>query len=244
MNRHGIEKIAIFLGGMRCGSTATLDYMRQHPEACIHGTKDPHFFSGNDNWAKGWDWYLSGWTHYDPTRHRIAFESSTHYVKAPIYPKTAERMASSDFDMRLVYGVRGPIERVESHFVHNAGKGYLDPSDPEDRQKLLEFAVNVSNYEFQLARFEAHFPIEAIHIQVLSDLLAQPVDTMRATFAFLGIDDAVEVERIPRRPRRFKNDISHVALTEEERQFACSALREPTARFEKRFGIHLWDGDE
>lgn len=40
-----IRQIGIFLGGMRCGSTATLDYMRQHPNVCIHKQKAPHFFS-------------------------------------------------------------------------------------------------------------------------------------------------------------------------------------------------------
>jgi hypothetical protein len=238
-----IDRIGIFIGGMRCGSTATLDYMRQHPQACIHLVKDPHFFSGDANWSKGWAPYLAGWDHYEPGRHRIAFESSTHYTKFPLYPKTAQRMASSAFDMRLVYGVRGPLERVESHFVHNAGKSYLDPGDSDGRRKLLKQAVNVSNYDLQMQQYEPHFGRHQIHVIVLDDLRRDPQSTMRRIFAFFGIDDTFDVTVIPPRPRKFKNPVTQVALTGQERAWAAEQLLGPIRRFEERYGVRVWDGE-
>ncbi len=149
-----INKLGIFLGGMRCGSTAINDYMRQHPDICLYEKKDPHFFSGDKVWNEGWDKYIEGWKHYDQKKHKMAFESSTHYTKHPLYPKTAERMATAPYQMKLIYGVRPPIERIESHFVHNAGKDYYDPTNEEEREILLKQAINVSNYELQISQFE------------------------------------------------------------------------------------------
>ena len=237
-----IQRIGIFLGGMRCGSTAINDYLKQHPEVCVYKKKDPHFFSGDKVWEEGWGAYLSGWEDFNPAQHKIAFESSTHYTKAPLYKDTAERMASSPFDIRLIYGVRPPIERIESHFVHNAGKGYFNPGDQGERTNLLQQAVNVSNYAMQLARFERYFAPSQLKVIETEHLIKSPVETLSEVCEFLGVDAQYPFEVIPRRERKFKQDISHIQLTDEEIQAASRELYEPTKQFEEQYGIKLWDG--
>jgi len=237
-----IRCIGIFLGGMRCGSTAMHDYLQQHPEVCVYKKKDPHFFSGDKEWEQGWESYLSGWNSYDPEQHKVAFESSTHYAKAPMYPNTAERMASSPFDMRLVYGVRPPIERIESHFVHNAGKAYYNPDNQEERNRLLKQAINVSNYLMQIERFERFFSPHQLLVVETGDLIKQPGKTLSRVCEFLGVDANHSFDAIPRRPRKFKQDTSAIKLTDEEIHAASQALYEPTKAFEEKYGLQLWDG--
>lgn len=237
-----IHRIGIFLGGMRCGSTAMNDYLKQHPEVCVYKKKDPHFFSGDKEWANGWGSYLSGWESYEPERHKVAFESSTHYTKAPMYKDTAERMATSPFDMRLIYGVRPPLERIESHFVHNAGKAYYDPGNQEERSRLLQQAINVSNYSMQIERFERFFSSYQLLVMETGDLIKKPAETLRRVCEFLGADANLPFEPIPRRERKFKQDISNIKLTEEEVLLASRALYEPTKSFEEKYGLQLWDG--
>ena len=144
--------------------------------------------------------------------------------------------------MRLVYGVRGPLERVESHLVHNVGKGYLHPDDSNERKKLLKQAINVSNYDLQMQRYEAHFGRDQLHILVLDELKRDPKSTMRGIFGFFGINETFEVTSIPARPRKFKNVVNHVALTEDERGWAAEQLLGPIRRFEERYGVRVWDG--
>lgn len=237
-----ITRIGIFLGGMRCGSTAMHDYFQQHPEVCVYKKKDPHFFSGDKEWGAGWEAYLAGWSSYNPEQHKIAFESSTHYAKAPMYPNTANRMATSPFDMRLIYGVRPPIERIESHFIHNAGKGYYDPENQEERGKLLRQAINVSNYLMQVERFERYFSPHQLMVMVTGDLIKQPSETLNRICGFMGVDTSHVFEPIPRRERKFKQDTSRLKLREEEIQTASKALYEPTKAFEDKYGLKLWDG--
>lgn len=237
-----ITRIGIFLGGMRCGSTAMHDYFQQHPEVCVYKKKDPHFFSGDKEWENGWESYLAGWNSYNPEQHKIAFESSTHYAKAPMYPNTANRMATSPFDMRLIYGVRPPIERIESHFIHNAGKGYYDPENQEERDKLLRQAINVSNYLMQVERFERYFSPHQLMVMVTGDLIKQPAETLSRICEFMELDTSHVFEPIPRRERKFKQDTSRLKLREEEIQTASKALYEPTKAFEDKYGLKLWDG--
>jgi len=235
-----IKRIGIFLGSMRCGSTALHDYLRQHPEVCLYKKKDPHFFSGDKEWEKGWESYLEGWSGYDPAQHKVAFESSTHYTKAPLYPRTAERMAASPFDMRLIYGVRPPIERIESHLVHNAGKAYLDLDDKEERSRFLTQAINVSNYLMQIKRFERFFSAHQLIVTETDALIKKPEKTLARICEFLGVDASHRFDPIPRRPRKFRQDISGVKLTEEEIRIASQALYEPTKIFEDKYGLQLW----
>lgn len=237
-----IQRIGIFLGGMRCGSTAMHDYLQQHPEVCVYKKKDPHFFSGDKEWEKGWESYLKGWDSYDLEEHKIAFESSTHYAKAPLYPKTAGRMAMAPFDMRLVYGVRPPIERIESHFVHNAGKAYYDPDNQEERSRLLKQAINVSNYLMQIERFEQYFSPHQLMVVETGELIKEPDKTLSRVCEFLGIDASYQFDTIPRRPRKFKQDISQVKLTDQEIHTASQALYKPIKVFEEKYDLELWDG--
>lgn len=237
-----IKSLGIFLGGMRCGSTAVNDYMKQHPQVLVSGKKDPHFFSGDEVWEKGWKPYLRNWKAYNPDRHRIAFESSTHYTKFPMYKDTAFRMASSPFNMRLMYGVRPPIARIESHFAHNFGKGYFDASNARERQKLLRQAINVSNYSMQLANFQKYFAPSQIMIIETERLIVEPDSVLSEVCNFLGIDSDFNFEEISRRPRKFKNDVSNLKLTQREIEIASEALFEQTIEFEKIHGIQIWDG--
>jgi hypothetical protein len=239
-----ITTIGIFLGGMRCGSTAINDYLKTHPEICMYKNKDPHFFSGDKQWQAGWETYLKGWANFDPQTHKVAFESSTHYTKLPLYPHTAERMATSPFKMKLIYGVRPPLERIESHLIHNAGKGYFDPNDQLSRIKMLNQAISVSNYEQQILGYETYFSPSQLYIMDTRLLIEEPKQTLKQICKFLEIDDSFEFESIARRPRNFKKDTSSVSLTIAERILVSRALYEPIRSFEQRYGIKLWDGEE
>ena len=237
-----ITRIGIFLGGMRCGSTAINDYLKMHPEICMYKNKDSHFFSGNDEWIKGWENYLSGLGNYNPNIHKVAFESATHYTKYPLYKDTAKRMASSPFEMKLIYGVRPPLERIESHMIHNAGKGYFDPNNKEERKKVFTQAIFVSDYLTQLARFEKYFSNRQIKVIETKLLISEPQKTLGNICKFLGVSDTYKFDIIERRPRIFKNDITKFKLTDKELEEANSYLYENTKKFEKHHNLNLWDG--
>lgn len=235
--------ILVMIGGMRCGTRALQRYVAQHPQVLSHETAhDPHFFSSDENWAKGVDHYLAGWESFDPARHRYRFESSTHYAKYPQIAQVPERMRESGLDFQFIYGVRDPLSRIESHMQHNAGKGYFDPAKPESRRKFLKSAISYSNYAMQLERFERVFPDKEIFVYAMEALQKDYLSVMTPLARFLELDPAHRFTQVKRIGTKFTASVDDARLTEAEKLEIVGQLEPAMSQFMARFGIDadLW----
>ena len=132
--REGALPNLIIIGGLKCGTTSLHHYLNLHPEIAMSRPKELNFFVSELNWPLGRDWYAG---HFDPSA-RIRGESSPHYTNRPSFNGVPGRMRELlGSDVRLVYVVRDPIDRMLSHYLHNVGGGYEDRSladalsDPE-----------------------------------------------------------------------------------------------------------------
>ena len=80
--------------------------------------KELNFFIAERNYPRGLEWYSR---HFDATA-RCRGEASPNYTAYPQHLGVPERIAAVVPDVRLVYIVRDPIERITAHFVHNFAK--------------------------------------------------------------------------------------------------------------------------
>src|SRR6476660_6254958 len=124
----------VVVGGLKCGTTSLHHYLNLHPEIAMSRPKELNFFVSELNWPLGRDWYAG---HFDPSA-RIRGESSPHYTNRPSFNEVPGRMRELlGSDVRPVYVVRDPIDRMLSHYLHSVGGGYEDRSladalsDPE-----------------------------------------------------------------------------------------------------------------
>ena len=46
---------------MKCGTTSLFSYLAEHPQIAPCSSKEPCFFSKEDNWKKGYEWYQQLW---------------------------------------------------------------------------------------------------------------------------------------------------------------------------------------
>ena len=104
---------------MKAGTTTLFDHLAGHPAVAASSDKEPKYFARDGVYERGPDWYASLWD-WDPPIHSIAMEASTHYSFRHEHPETAARMAAHPGEFRLVYLVREPVARVESHYHHAA----------------------------------------------------------------------------------------------------------------------------
>ena len=89
-------------------------FLARQPGIFMTTPKEPCFFSDDDVYARGLDWYR-GLFAAAPT-DAVCGESSTHYTKRPTHPHSAERIARDlGPDVRFVYLMRHPIDRLVSH---------------------------------------------------------------------------------------------------------------------------------
>jgi hypothetical protein len=78
--------------------------------------KEPDFFVTELNWGRGVRWYEQQFVGADGA---VAVgEASTSYSKYPLYRDVPSRIADTIPDVRLIYLIRQPIERIRSQYLH------------------------------------------------------------------------------------------------------------------------------
>ena len=101
---------------MKCATTTLANQMAAQDGIFISDPKEPNFFSNEENWPKGSAWYESLFER--SAGAQLRGEASTHYTKLPTYPHTLQRFRKVFEDVKLIYMMRHPIDRLRSQFIH------------------------------------------------------------------------------------------------------------------------------
>jgi hypothetical protein len=162
-----------------------LTYLRSHPEVYMPDHKEPGFFVGEMYWNRGPEWYEGL---FDGAGDALARgEASPYYTMYPFFEGVPERMATVIPDVRLVYIMRDPIERMRSAYIQLLGDGTERRSMST---ALLEDSryVFLSSYALQLERYFTCFEHSQILLLTAEELLDQREETMRRVCGFLGVN--------------------------------------------------------
>jgi hypothetical protein len=122
-------------------------------------------------------------------------EASTSYTKFPLFQDVPARIAEMIPDVRLVYSVRHPVERMRSHYMHEAllGEEHL----PIETALLTEPKYrDISSYALQVSKYFEYFPRERLHIVQAERLRRDRVTVVREVCEFLGVADVVETAEL------------------------------------------------
>ncbi len=120
---------------MKGGTTSLHRYLGSHSEVCISRRKETDYFLGRREYQRGLSWYSSQFN-----RHATALgEASPNYTKRHLWAGVPERIAQTLPEVRLIYVVRDPIERIVSHYVHNYAHG-------REKRRFSKAVTSGSNY--------------------------------------------------------------------------------------------------
>ncbi len=159
----------IILGAMKCGTTTLATQLGAQAGLFMTDPKEPNYFSDDAIFAKGADWYADLFAGARPGD--IMGEASTHYTKRPELPGTVERMKAALPEVRLVYMIRNPMERIVSHYIHEWSQGVLSAPLPQalaDHSPLVDYG----RYGWQIAPFVEAYGTEAILLTSLEQMKA------------------------------------------------------------------------
>ena len=106
----------LIIGAMKCATSTLHDRLAMQPGIFMTELKEPNFFSNDEQYHKGMEWYLSHFQ--NANKIDICGESSTHYTKLPTYPQTVERIYQQFPEIKLIYIMRHPIDRLVSQYIH------------------------------------------------------------------------------------------------------------------------------
>jgi hypothetical protein len=179
----------LVIGAMKAGTTSLWAYLASHPEIHMSPKKEVNFFSEHGNWERGVAWYER---HFAGAGNAKAVgEASPTYTLPRLSQPTPERIARTLPDVRLVYVVRHPIDRIVSHYrqaaVHWGHEGTIDEMV---RDKAGAY-VGASRYARRIDRYLEHVPRERMHVIVSEELYANRDRELGRLFDFLGVPTTV-----------------------------------------------------
>jgi hypothetical protein len=176
----------LLIGAPKAGSTSLWRYLRQHPSIYTPDLKEPNFFCDNGGRFPDWSWYDDLFANADDDQ--VTGEASVAYSLVERNPSTPGRIAEHLPDVRLLYIVRHPLERIESAWQHHIYKRNPVPRDfgvaVQEFRELIEGTLYMRN----LNRYREHIPDERIRVLLLSDLADCPDATLQDCDSFLGVD--------------------------------------------------------
>ena len=173
-------RFALIIGAMKCGTTSLFDLLAQHPQVCPCRTKEPDHFTQPGRQLAA---YLDLWA-WQP-QHRVALEASVSYAKLPFFPGVAGRIRAAALgDVRLIYLMRHPLQRIESQARHSQYAGWGKSLDEERHPDLLAY----SRYAMQLDEYRRHFAAGQLLPLFLDDLEQRPAWLLRQVCQFLELD--------------------------------------------------------
>ena len=173
----------IIIGAMKAGTTTLHNLLSQHSQIVmshVNGYKS----------MKELDYFLEDRVRsYDRFFRKGAPEGVWTLEASPSYSKNylengcAERIAALKKQTKLVYILRDPIDRIDSHISHNGSRGRTLPEP-----RALRIYSDTSRYWSHIQRFDAAGFSDSLLLLDFDDLCEDPVGTARRVQAFVGLE--------------------------------------------------------
>lgn len=177
----------LIIGAAKAATTSLAIMLREHPEVAFSKIKEPHFFSNPNVFSKGSSWYRSLFDHR--RQGQVTGEASTSYSRIRRYPKVVRRIQRYLPDVKIIYLVRNPFDRIRSAYLERLSEpGFVDA-----HQSLSQAVLNIPEMLDASRHFEVYkayrdrFPAENIQLIWFEELIAEPQRIFQELCDFLGI---------------------------------------------------------
>lgn len=176
----------IVIGAQDAGTHVLCRQLATHPDVELRSV-DSRFFTSDRSWSHGIDGYRALFE----GSAKICGESSPSCTRYPRIDGVPARIRAALPDVRMIYLVCDPIERIVSSWLRRVEEGR------ERRSFRAALAtvrgnpyVDGSRYHLQLEQYWKHFPASQLHVLVLEDLVRAPRQALLPVWEFLGVGPA------------------------------------------------------
>lgn len=176
----------IIIGAMKCATSTLHDQLNMHNSFFLTSPKEPNFFSNDNNFSKGYDWYESLFA--GAKSKQLKGESSTHYTKLPTYPDTVQRILSYCPDAKFIYLMRHPLDRLVSHYIHEWTQRVISCKIDQAVERFPEL-IDYGCYAMQLEPYISTFGSSAILPIFTERIRNNPTRELCGIFNFLNVDE-------------------------------------------------------
>lgn len=157
----------LIIGAQKCATSTLSNDLNAHPNIYIPPCKEVGALTrASVLSANGRRAYARYYT--QALDFQICGDASTAYSKKPDFPMVATRARQVlGSDVKIIYIVRDPVDRVLSHYKHMYSIGYA-PADIREAISSCSWLVNYSRYAMQLNYWLAEFDptnIRVVHYE-------------------------------------------------------------------------------
>jgi len=191
------------VGAPKCGTTAWVSYLADHPEIGFASSKEPHYFSedlAGFRWAKSEEEYLAL---FEGREETVIGEASVQYLYSKV---AAEKIKAFEPDAKIMIFLRDQKDFLPSYhnqLLYNHDETERDFStvwslarDGKQRElpascrepALLDYR-SVGCFDEQVRRYAETFPPNNIMVVRFGDWVRNPRQQYLAILEFLGLED-------------------------------------------------------
>ncbi|WP_298845046.1 sulfotransferase [uncultured Roseobacter sp.] len=174
----------IIIGAMKCGTSTLQVQLAAQDGVFMTDPKEPNYFSDDDIFAKGPDWYAALFA--GAGAGDLTGEASTHYTKLPTWPDTVARLHAAAPDVKLIYMIRNPVDRAVSQYIHEWSTERTSADITRAFADLPEITA-YGQYGMQITPFAETFGREALMLTSLEQFRADPQAELARIGDFLGL---------------------------------------------------------
>ena len=176
----------LIIGAQKAGTTTLYRDLFANPSIFLPADKEPGNLCENDVLTEaGTKTYAR---HFANARTaQMCGEATTCYTKRPDVtgvPERARRLLGDE--LRVIYLVRNPISRIESHYRHELTSGEVKCSIDEAVQTYPRF-INYSRYAMQVTPWLDELGPENVRIVHFENYIQTRVQTLTSVCEFLGV---------------------------------------------------------
>ncbi|WP_167305784.1 sulfotransferase family protein [Nocardioides euryhalodurans] len=204
----------LVIGAAKSGTSSLSSYLRSHPEVFMSRPKELHFFT--NGWQRGLEHYESFFA--DSEGFPARGEASTSYTQAPRYDGVPERIVGVLPDVKLVYLIRNPVQRIRSQYVHYVDRGREGRPLEEAVRENPDY-LDSSRYAYQIGLYLEHVARDRILVISTDHLRDDRERTMGQVFEFLGVDPDAPMRTMERELNRSADKRKAPALVDSGRRF-------------------------
>jgi hypothetical protein len=163
----------LIIGAQKCGTSSLFHWLSQHPalEAC--SKKEPHYFSKTTLTTNS----INNYHRLFKDESKIWFEASTSYSNALHEPEDiVANIYNYNPEMKFIYIVRDPIERIISAYKHYRRRGIIKGS-LENALNTMPSLLSISQYQLQYNVYLRTFEANQFHIINFEDIINKTTQT-------------------------------------------------------------------
>ncbi|MCI5225191.1 MAG: sulfotransferase [Candidatus Electrothrix sp. AX2] len=262
----------VIIGAQKAATTSLHFYLDQHPEIFMGSFKEPNLFLP-DSEEKGAYYELEPFFYGSSSRlkrrrlsdeqilrrmlrgyrnERVIGDVSTYYTCDPSNTvETPERMYQLRPEMRIVYSLRNPLDRIVSNYAHDVRiYGHIGQQISDDfnmRIRSRSHYLETSLYFKQLKRYLSFFPANQIYLLFFEELLTHPDSTLSALAKFLQVDESFKFNTSVTHNSNPKHRLSNdMIFSHDNYMRIIEPIRQDVAALENFLGrsLAIWDLSE